>query len=202
MTRHRTFGALAALLGGLACGPAPAGDMSADEIAHRLMMQRAAPAPATRSVGAAIAALPHARTGAKPAPQPDAPPGATLGVRPPVAVAASVIDLEILFELGSADLGSSARRQLGALCAALTADLAAGPRIYQIIGHTDAAGDERANLILSQSRADSVAAWLAGPECGLDRRRLSPVGMGERRLKLPQDPEAAANRRVEIQSLS
>lgn len=173
----------AALLAAASAAPAArAGDLSADEIARRLMMQRAAPA------------APSAASSARPA--------EALRGRGPALEAAGAVDLEILFASGSAALSGPARRQLAVLCSALRADLAAGAARWQIVGHTDAAGDSRENLILSQSRAESVAAWLAGPDCGLDRRRLTPVGMGEERLKLPHAPRAAANRRVEIQSLS
>ena len=182
-------GALGAFLAALLLLPpvaATAGELDASEIAKRLMMQReaaAAPRPAPRKVDARGAASP---TGKR--------------LRP--GGRSATINLEILFASGSADITPAARRQLSALCRALQADLSSGPRRYQIVGHTDAAGDARENLILSQSRAESVARWLSGPDCGLDGRRLTPVGMGETRLKTPHDPDAAANRRVEIQSLS
>ncbi|MGG7568193.1 OmpA family protein [Rhodovulum sp. DZ06] len=161
---------------------APAAEMDASEIARRLMMQRGGD-------GVQTAAAPYKRTD-------------RLRGTAPAAAAPVTIDLEILFASGSAALSPPAVRQLAALCAALRADLRAGPRRYQIVGHTDAAGDARENLILSQSRAESVAGWLSGPECGLDGRRLTPVGMGETRLKIPDRPDAPANRRVEIKSLS
>ena len=183
---RRALGAVFAALLLLPPVAATAGELDASEIAKRLMMQReaaAAPRPAPRKVDARGAASP---TGKR--------------LRP--GGRAATIDLEILFASGSADITPAARRQLSALCRALQADLSSGPRRYQIVGHTDAAGDARENLILSQSRAESVARWLSGPDCGLDGRRLTPVGMGETRLKTPHAPDAAANRRVEIQSLS
>lgn len=179
---------IAAATVGTTAAPLTAQEMSASEIMRRLQLQRsktaptaAAPepsrqaaltrgAPATRGSTQAAMAEPDDRR----------------------------IDLEILFDSGSAALAPRAEAQLSQLCLAMRSDLESGAR-YQIIGHTDATGDGRENLILSQSRAESVVSWLAGPACRLNPHRLTPVGLGETRLKLPDAPDAAANRRVEIQ---
>lgn len=177
--------ALIAATGAMSAHAAAAQEMSASEIMRRLQMQRKAmptgPAPAATT---ARAADPARRTVAAAPPNDD-----------------QTIDLVILFALGSDELAPQAERQLGELCAAMRNDLETGAR-YQVIGHTDATGDARENLILSQSRAERVVNWLSGPDCRLDQRRMTPVGKGETRLRLPSRPEDAANRRVEIQILS
>jgi len=125
-----------------------------------------------------------------------------------------VIDLTIFFEFDSALLKSESKTQVDALCAAIQANedanLAAttegaaagaattGHGVYQIIGHTDASGSVQYNLSLSQARADEVVRYMVR-ECGIDGSVLQAVGMGEGKLKDPNNPRADANRRVEIQ---
>jgi OOP family OmpA-OmpF porin len=48
----------------------------------------------------------------------------------------------------------------------------------ELLSHTDARGNEKANLILSQNRARAVFTYLVR-EKGIDGRRLIPVGKGE-----------------------
>jgi len=68
----------------------------------------------------------------------------------------------------------------------------------EVRGYTDSIGSDQVNLRLSQARAESVAEYLVGK--GIDRARVTPIGMGE------ADPIAdnttaagrAKNRRVEI----
>jgi outer membrane protein OmpA-like peptidoglycan-associated protein len=182
----RAGGAMTIALAMLAASPGAgmAQEMSASEIMRRLQMQRGAadqiPATATAAARGVAAVTPRAA----------AAPAAARGED-------QRIDLEILFARGSDHLAPKAEAQLSQLCLAMRSDLESGAR-YQIIGHTDATGDGRENLILSQSRAEAVTRWLSGPECGLNPYRLTPVGLGETRLKLPDAPDDAANRRVEI----
>src|SRR5688500_10628858 len=62
--------------------------------------------------------------------------------------------------------------------------LATAGKAYQQItnlrveGHTDSDGDDLSNQDLSERRAQSVVQWLV--DNGIDRRRLEPVGCGER----------------------
>lgn len=68
-------------------------------------------------------------------------------------------------------------------------------------GHTDNAGIEKANIILSQKRAVAVVVWLV--DHGIDTRRLEARGFGPRRPVASNDTPAgkAKNRRVEFQIL-
>jgi OOP family OmpA-OmpF porin len=173
--------ALIAATGAISGHAAAAQEMTASEIMRRLQLQRSAgPAAVAPAAPTRVAARSQEPT-----------PRALVGHD-------RTVDLVILFALGSDQLAPHAERQLTQLCLAMRNDLETGAR-YQVIGHTDATGDARENLILSQSRAESVVNWLSGPDCRMDPRRMTPVGKGETRLRLPKRPDDAANRRVEIQ---
>ncbi len=70
--------------------------------------------------------------------------------------------------------------------------------IVDVYGHTDSTGDSNYNLQLSQSRATTVATYLANQ--GIDQRRFYIQGFGSRQPIATNATEAgrAANRRVEI----
>jgi outer membrane protein OmpA-like peptidoglycan-associated protein len=113
-----------------------------------------------------------------------------------VVVPAWAIDLEVYFEFGSARLTRRTREDLRALGRAL-ASRELAPFRYLIAGHTDGVGDPRDNLDLSRRRAFAVKAHLVD-NFPIDPRRLRAVGFGDMRLKRPERPEAAINRRVEV----
>ncbi len=71
----------------------------------------------------------------------------------------------------------------------------------QIQGHTDSVGDANYNQQLSEARAKSVMAYLV--DKGIDRKRLSAIGMGETRPIASNDSAAGRdrNRRVELKPL-
>jgi outer membrane protein OmpA-like peptidoglycan-associated protein len=50
--------------------------------------------------------------------------------------------------------------------------------VIELISHTDARGDEKANQKLSENRAKAVYTYLVEKK-GVDPRRIIPVGMGE-----------------------
>jgi chemotaxis protein MotB len=78
--------------------------------------------------------------------------------------------------------------------------LASRPGAIAIRGHTDArpfAGGKNDNWRLSMDRAQSAYYMLV--RGGLEEKRVSQVtGFADRRLKVPADPMADANRRIEI----
>lgn len=106
------------------------------------------------------------------------------------------LDFEVSFEFDSARLTRAAKRTLAALGRALELPELIGHR-YLIAGHTDAKGSASYNRALSYERASAVRDWLI-TEYAIDPRRLHVIGWGESRLKTPQFPFAAANRRVEV----
>jgi outer membrane protein OmpA-like peptidoglycan-associated protein len=105
------------------------------------------------------------------------------------------LDLVILFDYDSAFIRPASRPQLAELCKAINAGTG-GDKFY-IIGHTDAAGSSTYNIRLSQARAKEVKRHLVN-QCGIDSKRLSPIGMGEERLNPSYQPRSQEQRRVEI----
>jgi OOP family OmpA-OmpF porin len=73
---------------------------------------------------------------------------------------------------------------------------------FRVVGHTDTVGRPEANKALSQRRAASVINYLATKR-GVDRSRLTAVGMGEDGLLVETGPGVAnfANRRVLVVNL-
>jgi outer membrane protein OmpA-like peptidoglycan-associated protein len=105
------------------------------------------------------------------------------------------IDLVIQFDLDSAKLKPDSMPLLSSLVEAMKNDRLAAVK-FKVEGHTDAQGSEQHNLKLSQSRADSVMAYLTSQ--GVDKERLTGEGKGFSDLLLPEKPKAAENRRVRI----
>jgi outer membrane protein OmpA-like peptidoglycan-associated protein len=105
------------------------------------------------------------------------------------------IDLVIQFDLDSAKLKSDSIPLLSSLVEAMKNDRLTAIK-FKVEGHTDAQGSEQHNLKLSQSRADSVMAYLTSQ--GVDKERLAGEGKGFSDLLLPEKPKAAENRRVRI----
>ena len=105
------------------------------------------------------------------------------------------IDLVFQFDLDSAKLKEPSKPLLDSLVEAMKSDRLATIK-FKIEGHTDAQGSEQHNLKLSQSRADSVMAYLTSQ--GVDKERLTGEGKGFSELLLPEKPKAAENRRVKI----
>lgn len=106
------------------------------------------------------------------------------------------VELEVYFDYDSDHITPRAREQLRALGKALASAELLSYR-YLIAGHTDAVGSDAYNIDLSGRRAKAVAEFLT-EEYAIDPRRLMVVGFGFRRLKRPEAPRAAINRRVEV----
>lgn len=110
--------------------------------------------------------------------------------------ARGAIDLEILFEFAQATLLPDSRGQLDELGRVLLTAQFAGRRIG-LYGHTDAAGSDAVNLPLSQARAEAVRRYLV-ERFRIDEGRLEARGFGAGRLRVPEAPLDAGNRRVEV----
>lgn len=111
-----------------------------------------------------------------------------------------VPDLKIQFGLNSADLTRGAKATLDELGKAMQRDDLRTLR-FQVAGHTDAKGSDKANEELSRRRAASVAAYLRDG-FGIERDRLEAIGYGEKAPIDPKNPTSAANRRVEVRTLN
>ena len=115
-----------------------------------------------------------------------------VGERPPPAKAS----LLITFITGSALLTAPAKATLAQLAAAMkNARLAKAS--FTIEGHADPRGNEDQNVKLSQTRAESVRAYLTSAH-GLAPERINAVGKGSSALMKPSEPAAPENRRVTI----
>lgn len=106
------------------------------------------------------------------------------------------IDLEIFFDYNSWVVGPKALPALIALGNVLSGADFKGT-VFFINGYTDARGSAEYNQVLSQHRADAVRRIL------IDQYHLSPdtliaVGFGKEQLKVPDQPFADQNRRVQI----
>ena len=108
---------------------------------------------------------------------------------------------DVLFAFGRADLSATARARLAEVAAQLRAQ---AKGVVQIQGHTDSVGDGKANLALSQRRAEAVRAALAA-QLGSGRVSFTVAGFGEARPVAPNEVDGkdnpagrARNRRVEI----
>jgi outer membrane protein OmpA-like peptidoglycan-associated protein len=110
------------------------------------------------------------------------------------------IDLEVNFEYNSAAIGPAAAHVLASLGAALSKPEMKGSVIL-VAGHTDARGSDAYNMDLSGRRAHAVRAFLIGTY-KLSPEAIVAVGHGEEQLKLPHDPYAGANRRVQVVNMS
>ena len=112
---------------------------------------------------------------------------------------ATGVQFKVQFAFGSAELTNEARAVLNELGTALKSDQLS-PFRFRITGHTDAIGENRFNLSLSEQRARAVQQYLTS-NFGISQSRLESVGLGESMLLVPDNPSADANRRVEIMNV-
>jgi len=101
----------------------------------------------------------------------------------------------IVFDTGRATIKPESEALLAEIVTLLGQDKSLK---LSIEGHTDNAGDKKANLDLSQRRAAAVVSWLVGK--GVDAKRLKSSGKGD---SLPvgdnrSEDGRAKNRRVEL----
>lgn len=113
------------------------------------------------------------------------------------------VDLSaIAFEPGSATIGTTQLDALTAIGAALRTILSRRPaELFLIEGHADASGSEYANLILSDRRAEAVAAALIR-HFGIPADNLITQGYGDRYPKVPTRGPERLNRRVTLRRIT
>lgn len=109
---------------------------------------------------------------------------------------------DVLFALDESELTTEARDRLASVADQIRADGAGG--VIAIAGHTDDQGSDAYNQDLSERRADSVRAALAGLLSDLDVT-FETTGHGESQPRVPNvvdgqpdEENRAKNRRVEI----
>lgn len=104
-------------------------------------------------------------------------------------------DNDVLFDVNSSVIDSSGRSTLEDMAGVLNEY----PKTAVVVqGHTDSTGSEEHNQQLSERRADSVRAYLAGR--GVDAERMAALGYGEGYPVASNDSESGRqqNRRVDI----
>lgn len=127
------------------------------------------------------------------------PGAASMSTAPAPAPAAkpASINMQINFDYNSASISGSSERTMATLAKALASPQLEG-RKFTVIGHTDAKGSATYNKSLSDRRAAAVRSYLMNN--GVAASRLKAMGKGESQLLNTEDPDAAENRRVEIQA--
>ncbi len=113
------------------------------------------------------------------------------------------IDLDtVTFPSGSAEVPLAQARTLRKVAEAMEQVLDKDPgETFLIEGHTDAVGSDRANLILSDKRAETVASLLT-EVYGIPPENLQVQGYGERFLKIRTEAAEQQNRRVAIRRVT
>lgn len=101
----------------------------------------------------------------------------------------------IQFVTGRSELSQDG---VGVLERLVALTLRCGAAKIEVAGHTDNVGEDEANYMLSQRRAQSVVDYLA--RAGVDVQRLHPVGYGSTRPVVPNDTDEgrARNRRIDF----
>jgi outer membrane protein OmpA-like peptidoglycan-associated protein len=123
----------------------------------------------------------------------------SLGEREQIAQIADAkpkIDLEIQFDYNSADISKASMAAVQELGKALSNPSLKGST-FVVAGHTDAVGSEPFNQDLSERRADTIKHYLVD-KYGLAGSDLVTVGYGKTKLKNPDNPTDAVNRRVQV----
>jgi outer membrane protein OmpA-like peptidoglycan-associated protein len=105
-------------------------------------------------------------------------------------------DVEVYFDFGSAAILPLARVTLDDIGKVLT-DPEFAKSAFVLVGHTDATDSETYNLDLSEQRAIAVRDYLLRT-FAIDPSRLRAYGRGKQMLKVPAEPYAAVNRRVQV----
>lgn len=121
--------------------------------------------------------------------------------QPAVVELTEPLSASVSFAEGGYDLERQAKVQLFEVLG--TRQMKAGGAIV-LGGHSDAAGDDRGNLIASKQRAEAVRDWLT--EHGVAETRITTIAFGEQNPLEPNAnpdgtpnlPGRAANRRVDI----
>lgn len=113
-----------------------------------------------------------------------------------------ILDGDVSFEFGKAQLTTAGRNQIDMLVPSI---VARGETRLDIIGHTDRIGNSSANMALSKQRADAVRTQLLSSG-RLERDQIMTRGVGSRSPIVYCDQKnrneliacLAPNRRVEI----
>jgi OmpA-OmpF porin, OOP family len=106
------------------------------------------------------------------------------------------LTVAIQFDFDSARIRPNSFRAVGLMADALNHPYLQG-YCFLVVGNTDAKGSREYNLKLSEQRADAIREALINP-FGISPARIEAVGLGEEQLLVPNNPDAAENRRVQL----
>lgn len=189
-----------ALLGkaGPQCPPPPSPTVEVVEPEPEPVPVPAEPAPVPLAV-APPSAPPTTPVPRPPEPHPPTPPPIAVAEPAPESRRAAFL---ILFQFGSATLTDNSKALIDRIASVMRVGLNEGGPDgdavrFRVVGHTDATGGAAANLALSRRRAEAVREHLI-TKGGIPADRLEADGRGEAELADSAHPGAAANRRVEI----
>ncbi|MEZ0469747.1 OmpA family protein [Luteimonas salinilitoris] len=126
--------------------------------------------------------------------RPGAAVSATSAAQPP---ATASISMQIHFAFNSDAISPSSQTTMNNLALAMKSPELTTRR-FAIVGHTDGVGSAEYNQRLSERRAASVQRYLI--DNGVPADRLQTSGRGKSQLLNSADPNAAENRRVEVQA--
>jgi len=127
---------------------------------------------------------------------------ATALKRPPIApqlLKLPHFDFDVAFDPDSSLIRPQSYQTIGRIADALS-DPMLQPYTFLVIDHTEATGRRDANLTLSQRRAESIRAVLAGA-FKISPKRLQALGLGEEQLQDSSRPTSPANVRAQIATI-
>ena len=119
--------------------------------------------------------------------------------RPPLAPQLDKLphfDFEVVFDPDSSVIRPNSYAMIGRIADALT-DPKLLPYAFLVVDHTEATGNRKENLALSQKRADSIRSVLSGTY-KISAKRLFSLGLGEEQLRDAAKPTSPANARAQI----
>ena len=127
---------------------------------------------------------------------------ATALKRPPIApqlLRLPQFDFSVAFDPDSSVIRPQSYQTIGRIADALS-NPKLMPYAFLVIDNTEATGRRADNLALSQRRADSIRAALAGT-FKISPKRLQALGLGEEQLQDSSHPTSLANARAQIVSI-
>jgi outer membrane protein OmpA-like peptidoglycan-associated protein len=110
-----------------------------------------------------------------------------------------LFDFDVVFDPDSSLVRPQSYQVIGRIADALS-DPKLLPYTFLIVDHTEATGNRKENLALSQKRAESIRVVLAGA-FKISPRRLHALGLGEEQLRDAARPNSPANARAQIMTL-
>jgi len=126
---------------------------------------------------------------------PDSPTAAAVHIEDAILNACGIAAPQAFFAFDSAALQPGDAKPFEELAACFVSGPLKG-RTLRLVGHADPRGEAEYNMVLGQSRADSVAAFLQAK--GLEASRISTTSRGAMDATGTDEPSWARDRRVDV----